>query len=143
MAGTGADLDWTQPVALLLVAIVHFIQDHENPQAIISQYRNVMAAGSHLVVSHVHHQHDSEAVRRVATVYARASAPLVFRTREQIAGLFTGFELLSPGVVPLPEWRPEPRPYPPGEVWGLAGVGRLAGLSAVADWNTASAGRLR
>ena len=88
-------------------------------------------------------QHDSEAVRRVATVYARASAPLVFRTREQIAGLFTGFELLSPGVVPLPEWRPEPRPYPPGEVWGLAGVGRLAGLSAVADWNTASAGRLR
>ncbi len=123
-------IDWAQPVALLLVAIVHFIQDHENPQAIISQYRNVMTPGSHLVVSHVHHQHDSEAVRRVAAVYARASAPLVFRTREQIAGLFIGFELISPGIVPLPEWRPEPRPYPPGEVWGLAGVGHLAGLSA-------------
>ena len=96
-------IDWAQPVALLLVAVVHFIQDHENPHALISQYRNAMAPASHLVISHVHHEHDSEAVRRVATVYAKASAPLVFRTREQIAGLFTGFELLSPGVVPLPD----------------------------------------
>jgi S-adenosyl methyltransferase len=51
---------------------------------------------------------------------------LVFRTRAQIIQLFSGFDLIDPGLVSIPEWRPEPRPYPPGEVWGLAGVGRMS-----------------
>jgi hypothetical protein len=67
----------------------------------------------------------TDAAREVAEIYTKASVPLVFRTREQIMQLFGGFELVDPGLVPLPEWRPEPRPYPPGEVWGLAGLGRV------------------
>jgi hypothetical protein len=118
-------IDWTQPVALLLVAIMHFIQDYDDPRSIVSQYREAMAPGSYIVISHIHQERDSEAGRHVAAVYAKASAPLVFRSRAQIADLFAGFELLDPGLVALPEWRPQPRPYPPGEVWGLAGVGRL------------------
>ena len=118
-------IDWAQPLALLLIAVVHFIPDHEDPLAIIGEFRAVMPPGSYLVLSHVHHEEDSEAGREVAAVYARASVPLVFRTRDQITRLFTGFDLVGPGIVPLPEWRPESQPYPPGEVWGLAGVGRL------------------
>jgi hypothetical protein len=67
----------------------------------------------------------TDAAREVAEIYTKASVPLVFRTREQIMQLFGGFELVDPGLVPLPEWRPEPRPCPPGEVWGLAGLGRV------------------
>jgi S-adenosyl methyltransferase len=121
-----ADLiDWSQPVAVLLVAVVHFIPDLDDPLAIIGQYRDAMAPGSYLAITHVHHRVASDATREVATVYSRASAPLVFRTRDQITRLFAGFELVDPGVVSIPEWRPEPCPYPPGEVWGPAGVGRL------------------
>jgi hypothetical protein len=124
--GLAGFIDWAQPLALLLVAVLHFVQDHENPLAIIGQFRNQMAPGSYLVISHVHHEQDREVTRQVAGIYAKASVPLVFRDREQVSGLLAGFDLVDPGVVPLPEWRPESQPYPPGQVWGLAGVGRLA-----------------
>lgn len=118
-------IDWTQPLALLLVAVMHFIPDHDDPLGIIGQFRSVMLPGSYLVLSHIHHEQDSEAGREVAAIYARASVPLVFRSRDQITSLFAGFDLVDPGVVPLPQWRPESQPYPPGEVWGVAGAGCL------------------
>jgi hypothetical protein len=118
-------IDWSQPVALLLVAVVHFITEHDDPLTLIGRYRDAMAPGSYLVVSHIHHHDGSEAGREVSAIYARTSAPLIFRAHDQITRLFTGFGLVEPGVVPLPEWRPEPRLYPPGEVWGLGGVGCL------------------
>src|SRR5271154_6245420 len=120
-----AERSCPQPVAILLVAVVHFIPDADDPLAIIGQFRDVMAPGSYLAITHVHHHAASDAAREVAAIYAKASAPLIFRTRDQIMQLFTGFELIDPGVVTLPEWRPEPRPYPSGEVWGLAGLGRI------------------
>jgi SAM-dependent methyltransferase len=119
-------IDWDQPVALLLVAVVHFISDADEPHAIIGQFREVLPPGSHLILSHIHHEDHGTAGREVTAIYEKASVPLIFRTREQITSLFTGFDLLDPGVVPLPQWRPETQPYPPGDVWGLAGVGRLA-----------------
>jgi SAM-dependent methyltransferase len=118
-------VDWSEPVAVLLVAVVHFIEDLDDPLAIIGQFRDVMAPGSYLVITHIHHHAISEAAREVTEVYTKASAPLVFRTRDQITRLFAGFELVAPGIVSIPEWRPEPRPYPPGDVWGLAGIGCL------------------
>ncbi len=124
--GLAGFIDWGQPLALLLVAVMHFVQDYDDPLAIIGQFRNQMAPGSYLVISHVHHEQDREVTGQVTGIYAKASAPLVFRTRDQITGLFAGFGLVDPGVVPLPEWRPESQPYPPGQVWGLAGVGQLA-----------------
>ena len=118
-------IDWSQPTALLMVAVMHFVTDEEDPARIIGHFRDVMAPGSYLVLSHVHHEIHGGTSRDVSAVYANASAPLVFRTREQITALFNGFELLSPGVVPLPEWHPGTRAFPPGDVWGLAGVGSL------------------
>lgn len=119
-------IDWSQPVALLLVAVMHFIAAEDQPQKIIGEFRDVMAPGSYLVLSHVHHEEDASTTSEVSSVYAHSSASVVFRTSEQITALFGGFELIDPGVVPLPEWHPEPRSFPAGEVWGLAGVGFLA-----------------
>ena len=118
-------IDWGQPVALLLVAVLHFVTDGYDPAAIVAQFRDVMAPGSHLVISHAHHEGDDDAVRQAVDIYRGADAPLVMRGREQIAGFFDGFDLLDPVLVYLPGWRPVPRPYPPGEVWGIGGVGRL------------------
>jgi hypothetical protein len=120
-----AFIDFNQPVALLLVAVLHFITKDDNPAAILRQFREVMAPGSHIVITHAHHLGDDEAVQQAVDIYRTASVPLVMRTREQITKFFDGFDLLEPGLVTLPDWRPQPRPYPAGDVWGLGGVGRL------------------
>ena len=121
-------IDWDQPVALLLVAVLHFLTDDDHPAAILRLFREVLAPGSHLVVTHAHHEGDDDVVHEVVRIYRSANVPLVLRTREQIAGLFDGFALLEPGLVALPDWRSEPRPYPPGDVWGLGGVARLSAV---------------
>jgi len=118
-------IDWDQPVALLLVAVMHFVTDEYDPAGIVARFREVMAPGSHLVISHAHHRGDDDAVRQAVDVYRGADAPLVLRAREQVGGFFDGFDLLDPGLVCLPGWRPAPRPYPPGEVWAVGGVARL------------------
>jgi SAM-dependent methyltransferase len=121
-------IDWDRPVALLLVAVLHFLTDDDHPAAILRLFREVLAPGSHLVITHAHHEGDEDVVREVIRIYRSANVPLVLRTREQIAGLFDGFGLLEPGLVALPDWRPEPRPYPPGDVWALGGVARLSAV---------------
>jgi hypothetical protein len=120
-------INWDQPVALLLLAVLHFVTDDEDPAGILATFREVMAPGSFIVISHNYHEGDEDLVRQVMDIYRDASAPARYRTRDQIAAFFDGFELIDPGLVPLPDWRPEPRPYPAGEVWGLCGIGRKPG----------------
>ena len=119
-------VDWDQPVAVLMIAILHFITDEEDPAGILARFRQVMAPGSYLAFTHIHHEGDEDAVRKVLDIYRGASVPLVIRTRGEIAALFDGFDLIEPGLVLLSEWRPEPRPYPAGEVWGLGGLGQVS-----------------
>lgn len=124
-AALNAPIDWSRPVAVLLVAILHFIPDDDGPRAIIREFRDTMAPDSHIVISHAHHEGDDEAVRRIISVYRNANAPMILRTRERIAEFFTGFDLVEPGLVPLPKWRPANERYVQEETWGLGGVGRL------------------
>ena len=118
-------IDWETPVALLLVAVLHFVTDDEDPAGIIGEFREVMAPGSYIVISHLHHEGRDESLRRMFSIYRNASASLTARTREQILAFFTGFDLLEPGLVPLQKWRPTSEPDPAEEIWGLGGVGRL------------------
>ncbi len=118
-------VDWSRPVAVLLVAILHFIPDGDDPAGLVGQFREVMAPGSHLVISHAHHHGDETAVGEVIAIYRRANVPFAFRCSEQIAGFFTGFELLEPGLVPLHKWRPAAEPHAGHEVWGIGGVARV------------------
>jgi hypothetical protein len=107
-------IDWDQPVALLLVAVTHFITNEDGPASILQQFREVMAPGSYIAITHIHHDGDEDAVRQILDIYRGASVPLVMRTRDEIAALFDGFILIEPGLVPLSEWRPDPRSYPAG-----------------------------
>jgi hypothetical protein len=117
-------IDWGQPVALLLIAVLHFVTGKDGPADIMRQFRQAMVPGSYVAISHIHHEGDEAAVRQILDVYKDASVPLVIQTRGEIAALFDGLDLVEPGLVSLSDWRPEPRSYPAGEVWGLGGIGR-------------------
>jgi hypothetical protein len=110
-------INLAEPVAILLVAVLHFIEDHEDPWAVVNCYKDMMAPGSFLVISHVTADHlSADAVRRAQAVYDGASAPGVARSRGQIARFFGGLDMLAPGLVEVSQWRPHvtgpPRPTP-------------------------------
>lgn len=123
-------IDFTQPAALLLVAILHFVTDAEDPVGIMATFRDALAPGSYLALSHATGDfHPADTVSRGAAVYDRATAPMVPRSRDQIAAYFDGFELVEPGLVQPPLWRPDdklPRPRDIAKIAMYAGVGHRA-----------------
>ncbi|RAJ69000.1 S-adenosyl methyltransferase [Streptomyces sp. Amel2xB2] len=124
-------LDLERPVALLLVALLHFIEDKDDPWKTVREIADELAPGSLLVLSHS--SADEGPMRSVGggvrDVYRQTSSPLITRSRTEITQFFDGFELVEPGVVPLPRWRPEdvPGTDDPLLLSGYAGVGRKAG----------------
>jgi SAM-dependent methyltransferase len=122
-------LDLSRPVGVLCTSTLHFISDAERPHAIIAEYRDRLAPGSCLAITHgssVPPEEDPNGdVDSAASVYRRASAQLHARPVAEIARFFDGFELVEPGLVWMPEWRPDPGTAPLGRVKSLrAGVGR-------------------
>lgn len=120
-------LDLTQPVGLLTVSVLHFVSDDAGLGGVLARYRDAVVPGSYLALSHGTHETDPEREERAKALYARSANPLTVRTREEITALFDGFDLVEPGVVWLPQWRPDS----PGDVDGrperflaLAGAGR-------------------
>jgi hypothetical protein len=99
-------LDLDQPVAVLLVALLHFVPDEDDPAGILARLTEPLTSGSHLVISH---GTDDGLVNtdRMKELYRRAAVPLTLRSRAQVEGLFVGFELLDPGVVWVPQWHPD------------------------------------
>ncbi len=120
-------IDFDQPVGLLMIAVLHFITDEDDPWGLVSRYRSYLPAGSQIAIAHATSEdRPAEAVRKMTDVYKKASAPFNFRTRKQILALFDGFSLLDPGLVHCPEWRPGPDARTsPSAGWNLAGVGAL------------------
>jgi hypothetical protein len=100
-------LDLTRPVAVLLVAVLHFVTDADDPAEVVACLRDAVPPGSYLVVSHATGDFRPEVAGKVTEVYERASAPLVLRSRAQVAALFHGLELLPPGLVQPAAWRPD------------------------------------
>jgi hypothetical protein len=100
-------LDFGQPVALLLVLVLHFISDDEQPRELIRTLMEPMASGSHLVISHATADNLKQ-LDDVTQVYEKATSKLSNRTHAEVAALFEGLELLEPGIVGLPDWRPDP-----------------------------------
>jgi SAM-dependent methyltransferase len=122
-------LDFSRPVAVLLVAVLHFITDADDPARILATLREALAPGSYLVICHSCRDADPEMASVGAAAYNRqVAAQICPRSREEIARMFDGFTLIEPGLVWLPEWRPdspEDVPENPREFWGMVGVGRL------------------
>jgi len=115
-------IDFTQPVAVLFIAILNFIADNEDPYGIVSAFRDTVAPGSYLAVSHgTSDLHPASTVKRAEELYDVATAPIVLRTHDQIARFFQGWDLIPPGLVQVPLWRPE-GPPPPPEVLTKIGI---------------------
>ncbi len=103
-----ACLDFTQPVAVLLMSVLHFISHDESAPRIIARFRERMAPGSYLALSvGTSDGADPEMLTEATHTYAGARMPFTLRSRAQIMELLDGFELVEPGLVSLPEWRPE------------------------------------
>jgi S-adenosyl methyltransferase len=118
-------IDFAQPVGVLFVAVLHFLTDGDQPWEHVAAFRWRMASGSMLAVSHI--TSDGTPPRVQATiqdVYAEASAPAVFRTRQQIESFFGGLGLVEPGLVEVGAWR-SLRPSPPAPLRFLGGVARV------------------
>jgi SAM-dependent methyltransferase len=120
-------LDFTRPVALMLVAILHFITDADNPRALVSTLLDALPPGSYLVASHATAEHDPVAVHGLEQTYRAAGVTAQARDHRDFAGIaFTGLRLVEPGVVSVSEWRPDEiglRPSPAGVNW-YGGVAR-------------------
>ncbi len=118
-------LDFSRPVAVLLVAVLHFIRDSEDPERIVSQLKDAMPTGSYLAISHGTQDFSPERAAAAVRGYEQATAPFVLRPRERVEGFFDGLRLVDPGVVQLPFWRPDGEAgAAASRIWLYAGVGR-------------------
>jgi hypothetical protein len=126
-------IDFDQPIALLLVAILHFIPDDEDPVRIVARFRDVLPTGSYLTISHgtrdipvrpdMSPEMMAEMGARVERLYQLTTASIVTRTLAQVERFFDGFDLLDPGLLEIQLWRPDdPNSTLPGGFYG--GVGR-------------------
>jgi hypothetical protein len=103
----GRTLDFTQPAAVLLVAILHFIPDASNPQGIVATLAGALAPGSFVAISHLTADFAPEQVGAGVAAYNNlVPAGITARSHAQVTALFGGLALVSPGVVPVSEWRP-------------------------------------
>jgi len=122
-------LDFAEPVAVLLVSVLHFVDDDADPFGAVARLRDAVSSGSYLVISHAAIEAFAEdQIEAMVNVYQRTTTPdRGVRTRAQIERFFTGWELVDPGLVWLPEWRPDdPSDVParPQESALVAGVAR-------------------
>ena len=120
-------LDLSQPIALMLVAILHFIPDGDKPAEIVQTLLDALPSGSYLAASHATAELNPAGAAAVLRVNRESGIPFQFRGSDEFARLaFSGLELVPPGVVLVSEWRPEdPGPLPqPIEVSCYGGIAR-------------------
>jgi hypothetical protein len=118
-------IDFGEPVALMMVAILHFVLDADEPERIAARFRTAIAPGSYLVVSHVTSEANPRLTAAAEEIYNNRAADGQARSREQIARFFGGWEMIDPGLVYAPVWRPdrpEDVPLNPERLWFLAGA---------------------
>ena len=118
--GVAGLLDFTRPVALLTVAVLHFVPD--DPAAVLTAYREVLAPGSIVALSHGSEDHDDpeldERIRIGTLAYRTSTTPITPRSRAQLHELMAGLDLVEPGLVDVTDW---PTPTPDTPVAGFYG----------------------
>jgi len=101
-------LDFSQPVAVMLVAVLHLIGPDDDPYGIVRQLMSAVPPGSHLLLSHVASDIEPE---KMAEMGKRLNRQLAqrgwYRSQPEVTGLFAGLELVAPGLVPVQHWRPD------------------------------------
>ncbi len=108
LRGAAATLDFAEPVAILIVSVLHMITDDEDPGWIVAALTNSVVPGSYLVITHVASDIEPEAMAEMARrVNKHTSRPAAPRDHATVASFFAGLDLVPPGVVRVPEWRPD------------------------------------
>ena len=100
-------LDFDRPVALLLAGVVHFVPDDDRPDEILKMLRDAVVPGSYLVISHSTFEDQPQEMLDAQKLSARTATEITLRSRAQVADYFGDWELLEPGIVHMPLWRPE------------------------------------
>ena len=121
-------LDFGQPLAILLIGVLHCIPDRDDPAGIVSSLVSVMPPGSYLVIAHpasdIHQSQVSTAANRINPLMAE---PVTLRTHDQVSRFFDGLGLVEPGLVQLHRWRPGPDgPVPDHDIANYGAIGRKA-----------------
>jgi hypothetical protein len=134
LALAGQTLDLSRPVAVLLIAVLHFIADAGDPWAITGRLLAGITGDAYLAVAHAASDLGPAQAAAMATEYnSRSAVPITVRPYEQVARFYTGTQLLAPGIVPLTQWVPpldgEPVPSHGGHCY--VGIGRRPGGPAV------------
>jgi hypothetical protein len=100
-------LDFGRPVAIMLIAVMHLVVDDDHPYELVGQLKAALAAGSHLALSQVAADIETEQVAEARRRYnSLARETQQHRTHAEVARFFDGLDLVAPGVVPVQEWRP-------------------------------------
>jgi hypothetical protein len=100
-------IDLDQPVAVLMVAVLHFIPETDEPEAAIRLLRDAVSSGSYLVISHSSDDARADEGEQVTELYRSAADPFIQRSRLRIGQFFQGYDLVDPGLVWLSQWRPD------------------------------------
>ncbi len=144
--GVTSVLDFTQPVGLLMAKVLHLIPDEDDPAAIVAGYRDAVPAGSVLAISHATMENVPDEVRRAAPMYRNSGEGMHDRPHAAIRSLFTGWDLVEPGLVFTSQWRLDGSgsesdiPADPGWSVFLAGLGVKPGRRDSAPDSSSSPG---
>ncbi len=122
-------LDLRRPLGLLLVAVLHFILDDDEARRAVRAFREALAPGSYVVISHATLDGlPADTITRFEAIYRRSTNPTRARPRARIEALFEGLDMVEPGIILTPLWRPDAARDPfadePVRAAVLAGVGR-------------------
>jgi SAM-dependent methyltransferase len=100
-------LNFDEPVGLLMLLVWHFIPDSDDPPGLLARYRDALAPGSFLAITHISREDDTEGLRTMVQEVRRIGDDATPRSHEQIVPLFEGFELIEPGITTCAAWRPD------------------------------------
>lgn len=120
-------IDFAEPVAVLLAGVLHFVPDSDDPGAAVAALREALAPGSYLLISHATGDGQPAEVIEAQRLSARTGTEISLRGAGEITAYFSGFDLVDPGLVFIPQWRPDPQDpvdEHPERVGAYAGVAR-------------------
>jgi hypothetical protein len=120
-------IDFSEPVGVLFVAVLHGIPDADDPAGIVAEFVRRIAPGSYVILSHLTREgHPADIVAKKEEVWAKSATPMAYRSRDEILRFFAGLDLVEPGLTTVTRWREEPDDarLDAAGAWTLGGVGR-------------------
>jgi hypothetical protein len=117
-------LDFGQPIAVMMLMLLHMIPDSERPHELVSRLMAAVPSGSYLVISHPASDIHAQSMAEMTELLTRLGPPMTARSHAEVSRFFDGLDLVEPGVVALPSWRPDSAEVPAEYATGWCGVAR-------------------